>query len=85
MIQPIVWQKKIVIFAQNWPCWLGCLLPVNLPVQAAYVTKDMSALYPQHAHWLSPLSEFEDMREVPEMWMDYVILGSGSHDICGLS
>jgi hypothetical protein len=40
---------------------------------------------PQHAHWLSLLSEFEDMREVPEMWMDYVILGSGSHDICGLS
>ncbi len=80
MIQPIVWQKKIVIFAQNWPCWLGCLLAVNLPVQATYVTKDMLALYPQHAHWLSPLSEFEDMREVPEMWMDYVILGSGSHD-----
>jgi len=53
-------------------------------VQAAYITKEMVADFPQFAHWLSPLSEFKNMIAIPEDWHDYVILGSGSHDFLRL-
>ena len=66
--------------AEEWPCWLGCLLAVNVPVQAAFVTKEMATIFPQQAHWLSWLSDFESMTDVLDEWHNYVILGAGSHD-----
>ena len=84
MIHPVVCSNKVIIVAENWPCWLGCLLAVNTPVQAAFVTKEMVSVFPEYSHWLSKLSDFEAMSVVPDDWQDYVILGSGSHEFLRL-
>jgi hypothetical protein len=59
-------------------------LAVNVRVQAAFVTKKMAAVFPQQAHWLSLLTDFELMTSVPDEWQDYVILGSGLHEFLHL-
>ena len=84
MIHSVVCSNKVIVVAEEWPCWLDSLFSLNVPVQAAYITKEIDTLYPHYAHWLSPLSVFEAMVEIPEEWHDYVILGSGSHDFLRL-
>ncbi len=79
MIHPVLCSNKVIVVAEDWPCWLGCLLAVNKPVQAAFVTKEMAAIFPQQAHWLSRLSDFEAMTDVLDEWQHCVILGAGSH------
>ena len=84
MIHPVVCSDKVIVVAENWPCWLGCLLAVNIPVQAAFVTMEMASIFPGYSHWLSKISDFEAMSVVPDEWQDYVILGSGSHEFLRL-
>ena len=84
MIHPVVCSDKVIVVAENWPCWLGCLLAVNTPVQAAFVTMEMASIFPGYSHWLSKISDFEAMSVVPDEWQDYVILGSGSHEFLRL-
>jgi hypothetical protein len=70
MISPILCSKKIIVIAQDWPCWLGCMLAVNMPLHAAYVTKEMSSMHPLGDHRILPLSEFDGMWEILDVWRD---------------
>ena len=79
MIHIVLCSTKVIVIAKDWSCWLGCLLAVNVPVQAAYITKEIATIFPQQAHWHSRLLEFEVMTDVPDEWQDYAILGLGSH------
>ena len=83
-ILPVVCSTKVIVVAKAWPCWLSCLLAVNIHVHAAFVTKEMTSVFPQQAHWLSLLTDFELMTSVPDEWQDYVILGSGLHEFLHL-
>ena len=67
------------MFAQDWPCWLSCVLATNTPLRAAYVNTKVQELFPLSAHWLPLLKEFSALWDVPPEWKDCVILGSGSH------
>ena len=44
----------------------------------------MTTLFPQQAHWLSPLTDFELMTSIPDEWQEYIILGSGTHEFLRL-
>ena len=83
-ILPVECSSKVIVFAEAWPCWLSCLLAENVRVQAAFVTKEMIAVFPQQAHWLSLLTDFELMTSVPDEWHKYTLLGSGSHEFLRL-
>jgi hypothetical protein len=45
----------------------------------------MATLFPQQAHWLSPLPDFELMTSIPDEWQKYIILGSGTHEFLRLT
>ena len=57
MICPFDCSTKVVVVAEAWPCWLSCLLAVNVRVHAAFVTREIATVFPHQRHWLSLLSD----------------------------
>jgi hypothetical protein len=77
MIHPVICHNKIVVIAQDWPCWLAPALAMKLPLAAVFVTKAMQSLF---SAWdYIPLSRIDALWEVPSDWSTYTVLASGTH------
>jgi hypothetical protein len=77
MIQPVICPNKLVIIAQEWPCWLAPALAMKLPLAAVFVTKEMRSIFA--ARDCIALSSIDTIWEVPSDWNMCTVLASGSH------
>jgi hypothetical protein len=78
MIHPGICQSKIVIIAQEWPCWLAPALAMKLPLVAVFITKEMQSIF--SARDYIALSSIDDLWEVPPDWSMHTFLASGMHE-----
>ena len=78
MIHPVICLHKIVVIAQDWPCWLAPALAMNLPLAAVFITKAMQSLF--SAREYIPLASIDTLWEVPPDWSSYTVLASGTHE-----
>jgi hypothetical protein len=78
MIHPIICHHKIVVIAQDWPCWLAPALAMNLPITAVFITKAIQSLFAAREY--IPLVSIDARWEVPPDWSSYTVLASGTHE-----
>ena len=78
MIHPVICNHKLVVIAQDWPCWLAPALAMNLPLAAVFISKAMQFLFAAREY--IPLSSLDARWEVPPDWSSYTVLASGTHE-----
>ena len=78
MILPVICNHKLVVIAQDWPCWLAPALAMNLPLAAVFISKAMQSLF--LAREYIPLVSLDGHFEVPPDWGSYTVLASGTHE-----
>jgi hypothetical protein len=81
LIHPIVCPKKIVVIAQEWPCWLSTIIALKFPLSIAFITNEFQSIL--NVPHYSQLLAFEDMWEAPEEWNACTILAPGLHEYLG--
>jgi hypothetical protein len=81
MIWPIVCSNRIIIIAQEWPCWLAPTLALNLPLVTAFIPKEFQLVFNTSAY--SPLTDFMALWNVPSEWNSCTVLASGSNKYLG--
>jgi hypothetical protein len=64
LIRPNMCPQKIVVIAQEWPCWLSAIIALKLHLSVAFITKEFQSIF-NVPHYFQLLA-FADMREAPE-------------------
>jgi hypothetical protein len=78
MIHPDLCPSKLVIIAQELPCWLALALAMRLPLAAVFISKEMRAFY--SARDYITLSSINDIWEVPPDWNTCTVLALGLYE-----
>ncbi len=75
--------SKIVVVAQEWPCWLLAALALGLPVAVVFVQAQFHALF---AHLVGDavawrtLKEWSNVSSWPSVWDNCTVFGTGKAD-----
>jgi hypothetical protein len=77
MIHLIICPMRLVVIAQEWPCWSAPALALKLPLAAVFITKEMQSLFSVREY--VALANLEDPWEAPPAWNRCTILALGSH------
>ncbi len=77
MICHIVCPKKIIVIAQECPCWLAPTLALKLPLVTAFISKEFQSIFNTPTY--SPLADFTALWDIPPEWNSYTVLASGSN------
>jgi hypothetical protein len=78
MIDLIVCPTKIIVIAQEWPCWLVLAVALKLPLAAVFITKEMQSMFAAQAYVSLPT--FTELWDTPQDWNGCTVLASGSHE-----
>ena len=80
MIHPVVGVKKIIVVAQEWPCWLPVALAWALPVDSVFSQVHLHGVFRPLVDTetvFRSLEEWSSLTCLPPAWNGCTILASG--------